>query len=308
MDAVSRLLSMTQLGANIDKRCLLSGATQMDAAGAGEQEAPFHLLLEGECQLVIGRRVIQMQPGDVVLLPGGASHRIITPGTGRRRGITEIAGDAFATIHSSRGGAAVIDLFCGHYTFDAGAGAVLFGSLPDPLCVSFGQCADSTEMLSMLSAMMRNEAKHERKGSAVILSALATVLLTMMLRSASGPGATATLWTAVADQRIAQAIESVVLAPGADWSIDRLSRAATMSRATFLRHFAAETGMTVGAFLTRLRVMAGADLLTTSDATVATVAGQVGYRSESAFSRAFRAETGTTPARFRRAQQGRRRP
>ncbi|MEU1601361.1 AraC family transcriptional regulator [Streptomyces sp. NPDC005708] len=46
--------------------------------------------------------------------------------------------------------------------------------------------------------------------------------------------------------------------------------------------------------------MAAAELLTTTDATVASVAGQVGYSSKSAFSRAFRAHLGTTPARFRR--------
>lgn len=50
--------------------------------------------------------------------------------------------------------------------------------------------------------------------------------------------------------------------------------------------------------------MTAAELLLTTDATVATVAARVGYRSESAFSRSFRAATGTTPARFRRASAG----
>jgi AraC family transcriptional activator of mtrCDE len=63
--------------------------------------------------------------------------------------------------------------------------------------------------------------------------------------------------------------------------------------------------MTVGAFLARARLMAAAELLNSTDATVATIAAQVGYRSESAFSRAFRAEVGTTPARFRRDQHQR---
>ena len=38
--------------------------------------------------------------------------------------------------------------------------------------------------------------------------------------------------------------------------------------------------MTVSTFLTRVRVMAAAELLSSSDATVATIAGQVGYQSE----------------------------
>ncbi len=74
-----------------------------------------------------------------------------------------------------------------------------------------------------------------------------------------------------------------------------------MSRATFIRRFGRSTGMTVGAFLTQARLMTAAELLATTDSTVATIAAQVGYRSESAFSRSFREANGTTPGRFRRA-------
>jgi AraC family transcriptional activator of mtrCDE len=305
MDAVSRLLRMARLTARIDKRCLLSGATRMDVAGYRELEAPFHVLLEGECQLQLGATLLEMRPGDVVLIPSGAPHRVITPGSGRLRGTTETAGDAFVTTRGRRGGVAVIDLFCGHYTFDSGAGAVLFRSLPDPVHVSFGQSADGDKVLPMLSALMRGEAQREGKGTVAILSALSTVLLAMVLRSSRGATMTTALWTAAADARISEAIEGVLNDPGANWTIDRLSRAAAMSRATFLRHFGQETGMTVGAFLARIRVMAAAELLNSTDATVATIAGHVGYQSESAFSRAFRAEVGTTPARFRRDQQQR---
>lgn len=76
-----------------------------------------------------------------------------------------------------------------------------------------------------------------------------------------------------------------------------------MSRATFIRRFQSATGMTFGQFLTRARLMTAADLLTNSDRNVAGVAAQVGYKSESAFTRAFRAATGETPVQFRRSQR-----
>jgi AraC family transcriptional activator of mtrCDE len=305
MDAISRLLRMAQLTATLDKRCLLGRATRMDVARHDRLEAPFHVLLEGECQLHVGTTVLDLTPGDVVVIPSGAPHRVITSGQGRTRGTTETTGDAFTTTRSQRGAAAVMDLFCGHYTFDAGAGAMLFRSLPDPVRVSFGQSTDSDEVLRMLSVLMRTEARHEGGGTAAILSALCTVLLAMVLRTSRGANTTTTLWTAPGDARIAQTVEAVLKDPGADWSVDRLRGAAAMSRATFLRHFSQDTGMTVGAFLARARLMAAAELLNSTDATVATIAGQVGYRSESAFSRAFRAEVGTTPARFRRDQHQR---
>jgi AraC family transcriptional activator of mtrCDE len=305
MDTISDLLRMARLSASLDKRCLLGQATRMDVTGYGTHEAPFHVLLRGECRLQVGASVLDLAPGDVVMIPSASPHRVITAGEDRTRGTTETAGDAFVTTRSDHGGAPVIDLFCGHYTFDAGAGAMLFRSLPDPVHVRFGQSAESDEVLRMLSTLMRGEARREGEGTAAILSALCTVLLAMVLRTSRGAVTTATLWTAATDPHIAQAIEGVLDDPGADWSIERLSGMAAMSRATFLRRFSQNTGMTVGVFLTRTRLMAAAELLGSTDATVATIAGQVGYQSESAFSRAFRDEVGTTPARFRRGQQQR---
>jgi len=302
MDAVSRLLHMARLKAALDKRCLLGPATTMDVAGHDELEAPFHVLLDGECQLHVGRTVLELRPGDVVVIPSGAPHRILTRGRGKRQGIVETEGAAFITTRSD---SPEIDLFCGHYTFDAGPGALLLRSLPESIHVSFGQSTESDHVLRMLSTLMRGEAQREGDGTAAILAALCTVLLAMVLRTAKGATTTSTLWTAVADQRIAEAIREVLDDPGGDWTIDRLSRTAAMSRASFQRHFTRGTGMTVGAFLTRTRLMAAADLLGSTDATIATVAAEVGYQSESAFSRAFRAEFGTTPARLRRNKQQR---
>ncbi|MEU1601362.1 hypothetical protein ABZ468_54080 [Streptomyces sp. NPDC005708] len=89
---------------------------------------------------------------------------------------------------------------------------------------------------------MRGEARREGEGTAAILSALCTVLLAMVLRTSRGDTTRSTLWTAAADGRIASAVEGMLNASGADWTIERLSRAAAMSRATFLRHFTRDTG------------------------------------------------------------------
>jgi AraC family transcriptional activator of mtrCDE len=302
MDVVSRLLRMARLDASLDKRCLLGRSTRMDIGRYRALEAPFHVLLEGECQLQVGAALLDMRPGDVALIPSGAPHRVITAGPGREEGTTETAGAAFVTTRSENGDAAVLDLFCGHYTFGPGAGAMLFKSLPEPVHVSFGQSADTDEVLRMLSALMRGEAQRDGKGTAAILSALSTVLLAMILRTTRGSSTRDALWTAAADTPIAEVVDGMLNDPAGDWTIDRLSRATAMSRATFLRHFARETGMTVGAFLVQARLMTAADLLSSTDTTVAAIASQVGYQSESAFSRAFRAQVGTTPARFRRDQ------
>lgn len=304
LDSVSYLLRLARLEARLDKRCLLGASTHMDVAAHQPTEAPFHVLLEGTCQLEVGFRVITLNAGDVVVIPRGGPHRITTSGQQQSTGIAETAGEAFLTTRSETGGAPVIDLFCGHYTFGAGAGAILFRSLPEPLHVSFGQSPKTDEVLRMLSALMRGEAQHEGSGTAAILSALCTALLAMILRTERGVATSESLWTAVSDDRIGRAIYRILEDPQADWSIERLSRDAAMSRATLIRRFSRSTGMTVGAFVAQIRLMTASELLLTTDSTVAAVAAQVGYQSESAFSRAFSRATQMTPARFRRAVGG----
>ena len=54
------------------------------------------------------------------------------------------------------------------------------------------------------------------------------------------------------------------------------------------------------AYLTKWRLKLGADLLESSEETVAEIAAAVGYGSEAAFNRAFRREFDCPPAQFRR--------
>jgi AraC family transcriptional activator of mtrCDE len=298
MDSISHLIRLARLRGDIDKRCLLAGNSTLDNPVRPAGEAPFHLLLEGECTLELADRSIDLRPGDVVLLPRGTAHRVHTRGVGRPGPVVEEAGVAFPTARS-QGAESEIDLFCGHYAFGPGAGRLLFETLPDPLHVSFG--AEASEPVRMLSALMRSEAQNDGPGTEAIVISLCDALLAMVLRSTSNRRlAGDALWTAVDDERLRTAIDAVLRDPGHDWTIADFARLASMSRATFIRHFTRGTGMTVGDFLTRIRMMTAAELLTGTDRPVGAVAAEVGYRSESAFGRAFRTAMATTPARFRR--------
>ncbi|MGN7800079.1 cupin domain-containing protein [Leifsonia sp. 22587] len=303
MDDISRMLRMARLEATLDKRCLLGASTTMVVQPGAEREVPFHVLLEGELKFEVGGRLFPMVAGDVIVLPAAVRHRVITSGSLPARGTVETAGATFTRTSSAGGGPAVIDLFCGHYRVAPGAGAILFGSLPTPTHVSLFESEAGRSVLLQLSALMRAEAQHDGAGSAAIMSALCTVLIALVLRTSASAGAHRGLWTAAADGPIADVIQRVVQKPGDSWSIAALARDSAMSRATFIRRFQAATGTTFGRFLVRTRLMWAADLLAGTDLTVSTISSQVGYRSESAFTRAFREEVGVTPARFRRAQR-----
>ena len=296
---------MARLEATLDLRCLLAGSTVMNVDPYGEREVPFHVLLEGECQLELSGTLYPMRAGDVFIIPSGERHRIITGGGGTTVQTRKREGSTFGLVTSdtdAEGNNPVIDLFCGHYKVSAGSGSLLFGSLPTPTQASLFASEEGASTLTQLSSLMRAEAERDGPGSAAILSAFCTVLIALVLRTSPDGGGRDQLWTAVADPRMGRVVWEIVQRPGDDWSVERLCRMTNFSRATFYRRFRAVTGMTFVEFLTKARLMRAADELVGSDATVARVAALVGYRSESAFTRVFAAAMGQTPARFRRSQ------
>ncbi|HEY4277655.1 MAG TPA: AraC family transcriptional regulator [Conexibacter sp.] len=275
MDAISRLLRLARLQGSIDRRSLRAGDAPLDVPAA-PATAPLYLLSAGEVMIELADRDITVTPGDVVVLPRGQAHRL----------------------HASAE-SAEIDLFAGHYDYSPGAGELLFNSLPDPVHVSFDTRA--CEPMRLLSTLMLAEAQEDGPGTEAVLYALCDALLAMVLRSAPGRRLNgAKLWTAVEDERMYNAMCAVIDDPGHRWTIPELAGRSCMSRAAFIRHFGNSTGVTVGDFLGRVRMMVAADLLAGSEKTIGEIATDVGYQSVSAFGRNFRAATGSSPARFRR--------
>jgi AraC-like DNA-binding protein len=99
------------------------------------------------------------------------------------------------------------------------------------------------------------------------------------------------------DER-ARALAGLLLGDPADpRPVDDLARGCGASRRTLERLFAAETGMSIGRWRTRARLVEAVRLL--ADGASATgAAAAVGYATPSAFGAAFRAELGTSPRRY----------
>jgi AraC-like DNA-binding protein len=87
------------------------------------------------------------------------------------------------------------------------------------------------------------------------------------------------------------------------WTLPELARELGVSRTRFAERFHTFLGEPPMAYLTKWRVGLGAEMLESSDASIAEIALGVGYGSETAFNRAFRREFGSPPAQFRRAKK-----
>jgi AraC family transcriptional regulator len=104
-------------------------------------------------------------------------------------------------------------------------------------------------------------------------------------------------------RRIARVIEAILADPGAPHTVDSLASVAHLSPYHFHRIYRALTGESIAETVQRVRLAQAAYRLTVAGDSVTTVAGNVGYDSPQAFSRAFRGFTGVSPSAFQTRQK-----
>jgi AraC-like DNA-binding protein len=82
--------------------------------------------------------------------------------------------------------------------------------------------------------------------------------------------------------------------------LEELAKQVGLSRALLAQRFGDLVGISPMKYLTKWRMQIASELLTRGSAKVATVALDVGYASEEAFSRAFKKTVGVSPSAWRR--------
>ncbi|MDN7586473.1 cupin domain-containing protein [Burkholderia seminalis] len=314
MDALSQLLSLGRSRVELDVRCLLDGPFAMPHDPLPPGEAAFHLVLTGTCRLrTADGRTLQLAEGDFVLLPAGGAHDLLDMGRGRPQPVVPLrdsgAGDGAvlpvkSNLDSAAPHSASVDLLCGRFVYARGAGELLMRTLPQVLHVGLRE-ASGFEPLQLLTSVLRTEASNVQPGAGAIVNALGQALLAYALRAYGRGASVPSGWLALAaDARLGPSVQAVLRAPEQPWTVESLGDAAAMSRATYARHFREKAGMSVGAFVAQIRMMHACALLQDTQRGQAEIGQAVGYQSEAAFGKAFRAVLGMTPGRWRRAQRG----
>jgi AraC-like DNA-binding protein len=113
----------------------------------------------------------------------------------------------------------------------------------------------------------------------------------------------ATGWLAgLRDRYVGKVLARVHERPHHPWSVDDLARDVGLSRSTLHERFVQFLGQPPMQYLASWRIQLGARMLRETNRTVATIAQDVGYESEAAFSRAFKRMAGAPPATWRKAR------
>jgi AraC-like DNA-binding protein len=139
------------------------------------------------------------------------------------------------------------------------------------------------------------EAADIQPGAALMISRLIDLVVIRTLRSWVHRGHTSGWLGGLADSRIARTVKAIHEKPGQRWSIEALAGIAGMSRSSFSERFTALVGRSPLRYHNEWRLALARNLLAKREARVGEIGLSIGYESEAAFSRAYKALYGHSP-------------
>ncbi|MQY43222.1 helix-turn-helix domain-containing protein [Epibacterium sp. SM1969] len=307
IDTLSDIFSKLSVQGTLYFRTSFSGQWGV-AVPAFENVARFHFAHRGDCvvHLPDNGRAIHLAQGDLMIIPHGARHDLISDRTQMKRAlpldqVLQDSGykDEGLLLYGSDQGDRETQLICGHFSFAANTRHLLFDQLPDHIHIpNYGEAAGRWMEASL--RMMGEEAGKSRFGGDLIALRLSEVILVQALRSfIEEHGQDHVGLAGFADPKLARALAAFHRQPANDWTVEGLAREAGLSRTGFAVQFAEKMGIPPMQYLTSWRMQIACIWLVRHRASISEVAARTGYSSESAFSRVFKKEMGQSPAAYR---------
>ena len=180
---------------------------------------------------------------------------------------------------------------CAHVSFEGNGANPIANALPESLCLPLESLPHCEKVLSLLF----EEAEACNCGRQVLLDRLFEVLLVQLLRELMESGMTQVgILAGLADQNLRKAIVAIHDKPEVDWTVESLATKACMSRSVFSNLFRETVGKTPAKYLQHWRIGLVQKWLKNGQP-LKLIAEEAGYKSESALSRAFKAQSGFSP-------------
>ncbi len=287
----SQFLGLLRLRAQVFHNARVCGQWRIQMPDSGH--SGFHMPTQGECRLIVpGHLETVLNTGDLVIFPREMRHHM--------EPMTDMQGEQRHLPYGESQEIPGTSLICGRVDFRHQAHSRLLDALP---AVFILRHADEQRWLDPLLGMILAESMQIRCGTSVILDRLSELLFTYAVRqfAESNPQRSGVL-ALYANPRLRLAIAAMHDRPAHPWTVQELASCAAMSRTVFSGTFKRVSGWAPMQYLIWWR-MQQAWLQLKSGSTVANVADTVGYRSEAAFSRAFKQEFGVAAGSVRKVTE-----
>jgi AraC-like DNA-binding protein len=282
-----------------------------------EHVMEYHVITKGSgWAAIVGESPVRLETGDIVMFPQGDAH-VISSAPGIQP--TRFSAD---WVHTTRNDPKPIPIvFHAPNEFSYGAPApesptnVACGFLGcdlrpfNPLVATLPRlmhlpAASDGAWISEVMRQAVNASQNKRPGGEAVLERISEMMFVDALRRHVErlPDASTGWLAGLRDRHVGRALSLIHENPARAWTIDALADEIALSRSAFYERFMRLIGQPPMQYLTQWRMQAAANLLRQTHAPVASIALDVGYESEAAFTRAFKRLVGTPPARWRRMQ------
>jgi AraC-like DNA-binding protein len=262
----------------------------------------FHVVTAGRLSIDLGDgELTTLHSGDLALVTQGAGHRLCSSPDAPMPGILDLERDEISDryeILRHGGGGPLSRVMCGAVRFDDPAARSLVALLPEIIFIDAAGAAPMQATVGLIAA----ETKDLRAGGEAVITRLADVLVIQAIRGwiETDPAAQTGWLGALRDEHIGRALALIHGDPARAWTVEALARELAMSRSAFAARFTQLVGEPVMQYVTDWRMRVAVDALRTEGATIAELAGRLGYRSEAAFARAFKRVVGVAPGTIKR--------
>lgn len=317
MDVLSEVLAICRAERAVTARFHLSSPWGLHSNGVSgsamirmARGAPWWV------EAVGGGPPLRVEPGDLVMLPLGAPHRMGSapdaPAVPFAQLLTQrVPGardEAPLELHHGGGGPAC-EMFSALLWFSAYCRHSVLSILPPLIHVRASELSTAVTLGGSMEALV-TETLDQRPGWRLSASRMGELLLVNILREHLLRGATnaaeAGWWRGLSDPAIARAIAAMHREPGRSWTVESLAGEAAMSRSRFSDRFKTLVGDTPIGYLGAHRMALAAQQLEAGHLSLAQVAQEAGYESDKVFARAFRRWAGLSPTAYARREVARR--
>jgi len=267
-DRLAALMTHFPVGARVFNTGALCGINTVDSDGAHGQ---LHFVRAGTVEVRWGKDSVRVERPSLLLFPRPVAHRFHTD--------------------PERGA----DMVCAHLAFEGGAEHPIASALPDLICLPL----DGIGGAAPVTALLFEEAFEQRCGRIALIERLIEVVMIQVLRQLMESGSLqGGLLSGLSHPRLRHALVAMHEAPEREWTLEALAQVAGMSRSAFAATFREQVGTTPGQYLQAWRVRLAQKALRRGRP-LKVIAAEVGYGSEAALSRAFKAQTGQSPRRWK---------
>jgi len=301
MDALSRILSTVELEGSLYYPALFRASWGLTVP-ASTEVCRFHVVVEGSCLLTADGEQARLDRGDLALVPHGREHALQddpeTPLVPLDEALETSQYPGSGLFEWGEEGAPC-RMVCGYFAFDQEATHPLLDALPALVHLKATPTYDF-RWVDQVMRFMGEEMHSQKPGSELIAQRLSEILFVQVVRH-YGELSTSPVpvLAALTDPRLSRALYAMHSDLGHEWHLEELAAHATMSRTAFAQRFSELLGSTPMKYLLGQRMNRAAKLLR-GGARSAEVAGQIGYRSEAAFARKFKAVHAVGPGEYRR--------